>query len=110
MDASAPIRVRKGTVRVTREGWYWLLAAVVLLIVGWFKAINLLLFLGYAMVILWVGGLVLVLLRLRRLRLRRRVAEPIFARTPFTWSSRSKTSAPAPRPGCGSKIVGRGIM
>jgi uncharacterized protein (DUF58 family) len=68
--------------RLRAEGLYWLQTAALLLGVGLFKGINLLTLLGYAM--LAVAGLNLLVAgrRLRRLRARRRIDEPVFAGAP----------------------------
>jgi uncharacterized protein (DUF58 family) len=84
MDQSVPIRVRTARTFVTREGWYWLLGAVLLLVIGWFKAINLLMFLGYPMVVLWIVNLILVRRRVRWVEVWRRQHEPVFAGQSFT--------------------------
>ncbi len=84
MDQTAPMRLQTARTRVTREGWYWLLGAMLLLVIGWFKAINLLMFLAYPMVLLWIVNLLLVRRRLRRVEIERRLHDPAFAGQPFT--------------------------
>jgi uncharacterized protein (DUF58 family) len=69
---------------VPPQGRYWLLAVVCLLGMGWLKGINLLLLLGYLMLVLWGMNFALAGRRLRRLQARRRIDGPVFAQTPFT--------------------------
>jgi uncharacterized protein (DUF58 family) len=76
-------RSRKPRLRITREGWYWLLTAGFLLVVGWFKAINLILLLAYPMLALWAVNVFLAWRRPCTLRVRRLCEGPVFARTPF---------------------------
>jgi uncharacterized protein (DUF58 family) len=58
------------------------LIAAVLLGVGFFKSINLLLLLGYLMLAMAAFNALRAGRRLRQLRARRRIAEPVFAGTP----------------------------
>jgi uncharacterized protein (DUF58 family) len=72
-----------------RRGWWlpaegrcWLLTALLLLGLGLFKNINLLLLLGYLLLVMLALNAVVAGRRLRRLRARRCVEEPVFAGTP----------------------------
>jgi uncharacterized protein (DUF58 family) len=82
-SAVASIRTGDGwRWRLRAEGLYWLQTAALLLGVGLFKGINLLTLLGYAL--LAVAGLNLFVAgrRLKRLRGRRRLDQPVFAGAP----------------------------
>jgi uncharacterized protein (DUF58 family) len=70
--------------RVTREGWYWLFAAVVLLGAGLFKGINLITLLGCLMLMVWILHWFSSARRIRRLRGTRSLEEPIFAGRPVS--------------------------
>jgi uncharacterized protein (DUF58 family) len=74
---------RKPRLRITREGRFWLLTAVFLLLLGWLKGINLILLLAYPMLALWGLNLLVAWRRPRTLRVRRRTDGPVFAQTPF---------------------------
>jgi uncharacterized protein (DUF58 family) len=73
---------RPSSFRVTRQGWYWLLLAAVMLGVGVYKGVNLLLLLACLMLMLWCVNAWLAGRPPRRLRARRWFAGPVFARTP----------------------------
>ncbi len=79
---SSSFAIPRSPFPIRKEGRYWLLIAALLVGVGLFKGINLLTLLGYAM--LAAAGLNLVVAgrRLKRLRARRRVDEPVFAGAP----------------------------
>jgi uncharacterized protein (DUF58 family) len=68
--------------QLTREGGYWLLIAAVVLGIGYFKSINLLLLLGYLLLLIAAFNAMLAGRRLHRLRARRRIAAPAFVGSP----------------------------
>jgi uncharacterized protein (DUF58 family) len=70
------------SLRIRREGVFWLLGAAVLLLVGLLKGINLITLLGCLMLVLWGLNALLAGRRLRRLSGRRRIAGPVFAGVP----------------------------
>jgi uncharacterized protein (DUF58 family) len=70
------------SVRIRREGFLWLLGASALLAVGLVKNINLITLLGCLMLALWALNALIAGRGLRRLRGQRRIAGPVFARTP----------------------------
>jgi uncharacterized protein (DUF58 family) len=72
----------KARLRVTSEGWYWLLSAVVLLGTGLYKGINLLTLLACLMLAVWALHGWSSARRIRMLRGRRCVQEPVFAGKP----------------------------
>jgi uncharacterized protein (DUF58 family) len=82
---------------VTREGWYWLLACIALCLTGLARGINLLTLLGCLMAVVWILHVFSSLRRLRGLTGRRSLEEPIFARTPFSWSVEIANPPPTPR-------------
>ena len=75
---------RRLTVRITREGWAWLVLAGILWGTGLYKGINLLSFLGLLMLAAWMIQWLGARRRLRHLGLRRWTDELVFAETPFT--------------------------
>ncbi len=77
-----PLATVSPSFQLTREGIYWLLITAVLLGVGFFKSINLLMLLGYLMLAIVACNALLAGRKLHRLRARRRLAEPVFARSP----------------------------
>jgi uncharacterized protein (DUF58 family) len=79
----APATARASSLRLTREGWYWLLGAIVLCLTGLVRGINLLTLLGCLMLVLWTLHIVSSRRRLHGLTGRRFVEEPIFAQAPF---------------------------
>ncbi|HEV2945911.1 MAG TPA: DUF58 domain-containing protein [Gemmataceae bacterium] len=74
------------SLRITREGWGWLLLTGILLATGLYKGINLLSFLGMGMAATWFIHLIWTGLGLRRLGLRRWTDGWVFAQTPFILS------------------------
>jgi uncharacterized protein (DUF58 family) len=70
--------------RVTREGTYWLCAAGLLWLGGWYKGIRLVALLAVMLLVLWGINYVVAWRRLRHLRVRRSVAGPVFAGVPAT--------------------------
>src|SRR5947207_3146967 len=56
-SAPRPLGLGRRRTRLTREGWYWLLAFVGLWVTGWLKGINLILLLAYLFLLLRVRGL-----------------------------------------------------
>jgi uncharacterized protein (DUF58 family) len=79
----SPLTIR---VRVTREGWGWLLLTGILLATGLYKGINLLSFLGMGMAATWLIHLISTGRGLRKLGLRRWTNGWVFAQTPFILS------------------------
>src|SRR2546423_3440294 len=77
------LRSQDATFRVTREGKYWLLTAVVLLLIGMFKAINLLMLVACLMLALWLLNAAIAGWGLRRLQGHRSLPGPVFAQVPF---------------------------
>jgi uncharacterized protein (DUF58 family) len=85
---SAPLRPgswapRATRLRVSREGWYWLVTAGAMLLTGLFKGINLINLLSCLLLAFWGLNFVLARRQLRRLRGRRFLDEPVFAQTPY---------------------------
>ncbi|GIW79282.1 MAG: membrane protein [Gemmatales bacterium] len=76
---------RRVRVRVTTEGWIWLVIASVLSLTGVYKSINLVMLLGYAMFVVWLMNLILAGRRLQSLDVRLHYRQPIFAGTPFSY-------------------------
>ena len=72
------------TVRITREGWAWLVLAGILWGTGLYKGINLLSFLGLLMLAAWMIQWLGARRRLSHLALRRWTDNLVFAETPFT--------------------------
>ena len=62
----------------------WSLAAVFVLLIGWFRNINLLVLLGYLLAVVPMLNLLAASRALRGLRARRRIAQPIYAGVPCT--------------------------
>src|SRR5262249_56089010 len=82
-EAIPPLERTIVKLRVPREGQYWLLVAVVFLATGVFKSISLVALLACVMAAGWVVNAVGARRRLRRLRVRRWIECPVFARTPI---------------------------
>jgi uncharacterized protein (DUF58 family) len=70
--------------RLTPEGWGWFAIGFVLWGIGFYKGINLLLLVAYAMLLLLVLNALLAGRQLRQLRARRQIPGPIFAAEPAT--------------------------
>ena len=70
--------------RVTRQGWAWLILTGILVGTGLYKGINLLTFLGMAMAATWLIHLAWAGRGLRHMGLRHNTNEWVFAETPFT--------------------------
>ena len=70
--------------RISREGWAWLVLAGILWGTGLYKGINLLSFLGLLMLAAWMIQWLGARRRLRHLGLRRWADDLVFAETPFT--------------------------
>jgi uncharacterized protein (DUF58 family) len=79
---SSSIRNPQSAIRNHRAGRYYLLVAAGLLGVGFHRSINLLLLLGYALLVMAVLNFVAARRSVRGLRGCRRLAEWVFARTP----------------------------
>src|SRR2546427_707659 len=77
-------RLGGSTVRITREGWAWLVLAGILWGTGLYKGINLLSFLGLLMLAAWMIQWLGARRRLSHLGLRRWTDNLVFAETPFT--------------------------
>jgi uncharacterized protein (DUF58 family) len=72
----------KTKLRVTREGWYWLVTAFLMAGTGLYKGINLLTLLACLMLAVWLLHGLSSARRIRQLRGRRFLQEPIFAGEP----------------------------
>jgi uncharacterized protein (DUF58 family) len=97
---------RSSSILLPIAGRYYLLVTAVLLAVGIHRSINLLMLLGYALLVM--AGLNLLAARrsVRGLRARRRLAEWLFARTPCPVEVRLNN--PSRRPRSGVRIEERG--
>jgi uncharacterized protein (DUF58 family) len=84
--------------RLTPEGTGWLIVTGLVVGIGFFKSINLLLLLGYLLVVIVVANAVLAGRRLRGLRGRRRIAGPVFAGSPCGVEVHIKPSRPGGLP------------
>jgi uncharacterized protein (DUF58 family) len=72
----------RGKLRLTREGWFWLGASLLLLLTGQLKGINLVALLGCLLLALWVLNWLSASRRLRGLEGQRFLEGPVFANTP----------------------------
>jgi uncharacterized protein (DUF58 family) len=90
------------SVRLTREGWYWLLLCAVLMVIGLNKGINLLCLLAYVMLTCLGLNVLLAGRRLRQLHGRRRIGDPAFAGDPFGVDLRATN-------GGRSRLIGVGL-
>src|SRR5262245_38822281 len=77
-DAPADI-LAVGRLRFTSEGTAWLLIALVLGVAGWYKSLNLVLILAYAMGVLLVINGILARSHARRVAATRTPLPPLFA-------------------------------
>jgi hypothetical protein len=110
-DSRGSTAVRpRSKVRLTIEGLFWLLAALVLLSQGWLRSVNLVALIACVLLSLWVMNLLRVLLRfrLKRVRAERRIDEPVFARKPFAVTLTLSNPAERSRNQPGLKLVDRG--
>ncbi len=109
ISADAPVRPR-GSVRLTLEGVFWLLAALVLMSQGWLRGVNLVALIASILFSLWALNLLRVMLRfrLKRVRVKRRIDEPVFARQPFSVTLELANPPEGGRNQPGLKIVDRG--
>ncbi len=89
-----------------RWGRYYLLVAAALLGIGFYRGINLLMLLGYALVTMAGLNLLAAGRSLRGLRVRRRIADWVFARTPCPLEV--EVSNPGRRPRLGLRLEDRG--
>jgi uncharacterized protein (DUF58 family) len=80
-----PVRGERST-RLPIHLLSWSLAAAFLLLIGWFRNINLLVLLGYLLVAIPLLNLAGAVQMLRGLRARRRIAQPVYAGVPCTAS------------------------
>src|SRR5690348_3823348 len=101
LAAPQSIPVSSSRVRLTREGRYWLLLSLVLLVLGLYKGVNLLCLLAYVMLAclalnLWLAGR-----RLKHVRGSRRIGEPAFAGEPFAVELRGVNTGRGPQFGVG---------
>jgi uncharacterized protein (DUF58 family) len=80
-------------------GRYYLLVTFLLLVIGLYRSINLVLLLGYAMLVLAALNALAAGRGVRRLRGHRRIAEWVFARTPCSVEVEVSNPGRRPRPG-----------
>jgi uncharacterized protein (DUF58 family) len=92
--------------RVPRWGRYHVLVAMALLVIGLYRGINLLTLLGYALLAMAGLNLLAAGRSLRGLRVRRRITEWVFARTPCQLEVQVSNSGRRPR--LGLRIEDRG--
>jgi uncharacterized protein (DUF58 family) len=85
--------------RLTREGWYWLFAAVNLIGTGLFKGINLITLLGCVMLVVWILHWFSSSRQIRLLRCRRLIEEPIFAGQAFRLEAELHNPSRSPQAG-----------
>jgi uncharacterized protein (DUF58 family) len=85
--------------RVTRQGWDWLLVTAALLTTGLYKGINLITLLACLLLVLWVLHLLRSRRRLRGVGGNRFLEEPIFAGAPFTLRATVNNPGRAPEYG-----------
>ncbi len=106
---SAPVRPRS-SVRLTIEGVFWLLAALVLMSQGWLRSVNLVALIASILFSLWALNILRVItrFRLKRVQVRRKIEEPVFARKPFTVTLELVNPAEGGRNQPGLKLVDRG--
>jgi uncharacterized protein (DUF58 family) len=83
-DAEKPPITRRRT-SFTREGLFWLLVSIAFWLTGWLKGINLILLLGYLLLLVWGLNWLVARRTLRGAVIRRTVREPIFAGVPTSW-------------------------
>jgi uncharacterized protein (DUF58 family) len=76
------LAAKRGTFHLPAAGWYCLGVALVLLIIGFHRRINLLMLLGDMLVVMLVLNLLAAGRSLRGLKVRRRLDDWLFARTP----------------------------
>lgn len=86
-----------GHFRLTSEGFIWCVAALLLAGAGWFKSLNLLLLLGYAMLALLLLNALLAATQVKRVTLSRAVHSPIHCgeETPVRLCVRNQSRRPA---------------
>jgi uncharacterized protein (DUF58 family) len=82
LPARKPSPPGRGKLRLTREGWIWLGASLLLLLTGQLKGINLVALLGCLLLALWVLNWLSASRRLRGLEGQRFLDGPVFANTP----------------------------
>lgn len=85
-----------GRLRLTGDGVIWLLAAVLLAAVGWYKSINLIFLLAYLMLALLVVNGVVARAQVRRLVVRRAEAAPVYAGEPVVARAEVRNTGQGP--------------
>jgi len=98
LQRELPLRVR-----LPRAGFWWLLLALLLLVISWLRVLNLLMLLAYLMVLLWLANFFLAGRRLHLLRSRRRIEGPVFAQVLFT--EQLEIANDDTRPQCGVRLT-----
>src|SRR5688500_7105737 len=83
---AARLRQRLRRIPLSREGLFWFLIALAMLVTGLVKSIHLITLLAWLLIVLvlwnfWVARRQLLHVRVRRLR-----SEPIFALSPHRWA------------------------
>src|SRR5438105_417655 len=91
--ALARLNTRLSRLPVTREGLLWFAIAVILLLIGLVKAINLITLLASMLAGLVLWNAWTARRQLLRVRAERREDEPAFAQTPFHWAVRLHNTA-----------------
>lgn len=93
-------RILRNKVRPTLEGLGWLAVSLLLLYQGWLRSINLVALLAAFLLSLWIVNYYWVWrrFRLKRLRVQRRVNEPVFARETFTTTLEATNPTVEPQP------------
>jgi uncharacterized protein (DUF58 family) len=91
---------------VPAEGRCWLLTAILLVFLGVIKNINLLLLLGYLLLVMMALNAVAAGRRLRQLQAQRRVQEPVFAGAPCAVEVHLANVGRSPVVGVGVEDVG----
>jgi len=86
-SGATPLRTLQRAVapglHITRPGCCWLILTLLLLGIGWLKALNLILLLGYLLLGVWITNALLAGRGLRTIRAERRLPGAVFAGTPF---------------------------
>jgi uncharacterized protein (DUF58 family) len=98
--ATLPPNGSRRRTTLTREGLYWLLASAAFWLTGWLKGYNLILLLGYLLVLIWFLNWWVARRALRGVRPRRSVRPPIFAGTSVNWGVEVEVNGRQPLTGC----------
>jgi uncharacterized protein (DUF58 family) len=103
----SPPRVRS-RIWPTREGLGWLFIAALLLVQGYLRGVNLVALIACLLLALWALNVVWVISRfgLKRLRLRRHIASPVYAAEPFSVSLELSGKLRRKQPGL--RVIDRG--